>query len=126
MIKPLLFAASLLSGSGLFAYSATVQETRRAAEQPALAPSPEAVRIVPPAPPMVISEPGPVVVEPAVLELEPVVIEPPARRRVAPAPVVPARTETLTSPCSGWRELGPQNMTSGTATGMHQVREICD
>jgi hypothetical protein len=122
MIKPLFFAASLLSGTGLFAYAVAVQHEAQAAPV-SLEPSPESVRVVPPRPVM-ISEPGPVVVEPAALEIEPVVIQAPAKYRTQAA--APEPEPPRTNPCSSWRELGPQFVSSSTQPGTHQVRELCD
>jgi hypothetical protein len=123
MVKPLFFAASLLSGTGLFAYAVAVQH-EVPADTTSLEPSPETVRVVPPRA-VTISEPGPVVVEPAALEIEPVVIEAPLKYRVQALPP-PEPEPPRTTPCSSWRELGPQFVSSGTEPGTHQVRELCD
>ncbi|HEY3500772.1 MAG TPA: hypothetical protein VGK73_39040 [Polyangiaceae bacterium] len=117
MLKPLLFVGTLLSGGGLFAYTLTMQRARL---EPSLEPSPEVVQVVPP--PARISEPEPAVVEPAVVDIEPVTIYAPLRRAARPAAVEPPVEAT---PCSDWRELGPQQLKSGTTTVMHQVRSLC-
>jgi len=126
LIKPILFATSLISGSGLFAYALDVQKEQSAIQGVSLEPSPTGVLVVPPPRAVKISEPAPPTVEPAALEIEPVVIQAPAKYRAKPA-VLPAKTEeAATSPCSGWRELGPQFVTGDKLTGTHQVRQLCD
>lgn len=121
MLKPLLFAASLVSGGGLFAYTLTVQHGERERLEPSLEPSPTAVHVVPQA--ARISEPEPVVVEPAVLQIEPVTIYAPLHRTAKPAAEKPAEAAT---PCSTWRELGPESVSSGPVVGVHQVRSLCN
>jgi hypothetical protein len=126
MVKPLIFAASLLSGTGLFAYAVKVQHHTGVPDVASLQPSPDAVRVVPPARTATISEPEPVVVEPATVDIEPVVIRAPAKYHAPPAAPEPEVPPPTTTPCSSWRELGPQFVSSSAQTGTHQVRELCD
>jgi len=119
--KPLITALSLVWGGGLVGYAMNVQEDQRALiEQTSLQASPEAVRVVPPPRVATISEPAPIVIEPAVLEIPAVVI-----RATRHKPTALKAPEPTVKPCSGWRELGPQHVSSGKASGLHEVRELC-
>ena len=114
MYQPWVFAATIAAGSGFFAYAAAQRE----APPPDIAPSPEAVHVIP------IPAPAPVVVEPAssVVELAPVVIE--GRRHVRAAVPAPKPTSAA-RPCSDWRELGPAHVSRGQPSGSVSVRELC-
>ena len=113
MYQPWIFAATIAAGSGLFAYAVG----QRDLQVPDIAPSPEAVHVIPIPVPAAIVEPASTVVE-----LAPVVIE--GRRHVrAAAPA--AKPPDAARPCSNWRELGPSHVSQGQPSGSVSVRELC-
>jgi hypothetical protein len=115
MYQPWVFAATLVAGSGLFAYAAVL---RNPTPPPNIAPAPTAVRVIP------VQEPEPVV-EPAatVTALEPIVIE--AKPRVVRAKAPVPKPAAPTRPCSDWRAIGPSHVSEGKPMGTVSVRELC-
>jgi hypothetical protein len=115
MYQPWIFAAAVVSGSALIAFSVT--QANPIGPEPSLEPSPDAVRVVPPDAPTWVPEP-------------------PVTSIDLPALVITARSLTARKreaieprlrPCSGWRAIGPAYVDSaGNPTGERRVRELCE
>ena len=122
MYQPWIFGAAIATGTGLVALTVKLQQP----PSPPALPEPttiEAVRVLPPAPSLVV-EPAP----PPVLELAPIVIEGHRVPRIPPAP--PPATEPVMAPaeqhpCSAWRDLGPAHVITAKTDSEARVRTLC-
>jgi len=115
MYQPWTFAAAMASGSALIAFAVT--QGNPSGPEPSLAPSPDAVRVVPPDAPTWVPEPPVITIDlPAVV--------------ITARPLTARKREVIEHrlrPCSGWRAIGPAYVDSaGSPTGERRVRELCE
>jgi hypothetical protein len=119
MYQPWAFSAMLAAGSGLVAFTMELQHPAL----PDITPEPAvAVHVVPPPAPTPVAEPAETN---AVLAIPPIVIEGTRHRPKAASESKPAEPARAEQPCSGWREIGPTHVVSGTPSGNLSVRELC-
>jgi hypothetical protein len=117
MIKPIVFATSMMLGGAAVVFTVSVQRDRTTLTSlppPLLERTTEPLVRVQSALPARVDEP--------VMEMDEVRIRG-QRSAVRPSPTV--RERTGYEPCSEWRDLGPKALADSLDADQHRVRALC-